>query len=228
MVARLEQSRTPTAYLSIYLYIWGCSLRELPLFCLTNFVRPNTGKTKILHRSIDRIWNYSGQKSWIFLLYIKSSPSPTGSNWIWYGQSKHQLEFVKKLNLDAQNPRSNTSIPSVCVGFVNSGYQPELAESKMWLATKKCLSASCPCHLFLARNHRQAIKEPQPPPYLQPHDWLRVLNHIKLGIAIIFWEGLSSIGLPSNFFLCSWPDRSHEEPVLLFCSNGELVEKQLQ
>ena len=35
------------------------------------------------------------------------------------------------------------------------------------------------------------------------HKFDKVLNHIKLGIAIIFWEGLSSIGLPSNFFLCS-------------------------
>ena len=41
-------------------------------------MRPNKGKTEILYLSIDRIWNELGQKSCMFLLDIKSSPSPNG------------------------------------------------------------------------------------------------------------------------------------------------------
>ena len=41
----------------IYLTRMGYRLGELPFFSLTNFVRPNTGKTKILHISPDRIQN---------------------------------------------------------------------------------------------------------------------------------------------------------------------------
>ena len=58
----------------IYLYILGCSLGELPLFSLnsglTNFVRQRTWKTEIVHISRDRIWNKSGHKQYMYLLYI--------------------------------------------------------------------------------------------------------------------------------------------------------------
>ena len=42
-------------------------------FGLTNFIRPNTGKTEIWHIPIDRIWHYSGQQSYMYFLDIKLS-----------------------------------------------------------------------------------------------------------------------------------------------------------
>ena len=53
----LPQSRAPTAYLYIC-KVKAVVLTSFKLFGLTNFVRPNTWKTKILYLSIDRIWIY--------------------------------------------------------------------------------------------------------------------------------------------------------------------------
>ena len=54
---------------------------------------------------MDRIYNYSGWKYDMYLLYIKYSPSPTGSGWIWHGQKNkkvfHQDEFVSS---ETKNP----------------------------------------------------------------------------------------------------------------------------
>ena len=74
---------------------------------------------------MDRIWNYSCQKSHLYLVDIKSSPSLTRRGWIWYGQNNntkyvfHQSEFVNNFDLKAQNLRRDTSIPRVSEGLVN-------------------------------------------------------------------------------------------------------------
>ena len=47
-----------------------------------------TWKTKLLHLSIDRMWNYSWQKSQ--MIDIKSCPSPTGRGFVWYGQNNNK------------------------------------------------------------------------------------------------------------------------------------------
>ena len=77
---------------------------------LTNFVRPNILKTKTLHLSIERIWNYSWQN--FTCIYTILNPAPhipartateicLPSGWICWQK-----------NFEAQNPRRNTSIPS--------------------------------------------------------------------------------------------------------------------
>ena len=58
------------------------------------------------------------QKYHIYLLDIKSSPSPTGQN----NNNKNVfnlVQFVNKNNLEAQNPSRDISIPSVSAGLGN-------------------------------------------------------------------------------------------------------------
>ena len=53
----------------------------------------------------------------MYLLDIKSSPSPTGSGWIWQKDDFLQFECVDKWNLETQNPGRDTSIMSVSSGL---------------------------------------------------------------------------------------------------------------
>ena len=67
------------------------------------------------------IWNYLGQKFHMYLLDIQYSPSQTGR----FDMARttatifvlHQAEFVDRFNLETQNPRRDTSIPSVSAGL---------------------------------------------------------------------------------------------------------------
>ena len=82
---------------SIYLCRSGFSLDKLLLFGVTTFVRPYTGKTDILN-------------------------PPTGRGCFDIARTTrknvfHQFEFVNKFNLETQNPRRDTSIPSVSAGL---------------------------------------------------------------------------------------------------------------
>ena len=61
--------------LSIYVYLdYAVVVESLRMLGLTNFVRRNILKTKILHISIDRIWNYSWQN--LTHIYKISNPAP--------------------------------------------------------------------------------------------------------------------------------------------------------
>ena len=82
---------------------------------LTNFVRPNILKTKILHLSMDRIWNYSWQN--LTCMYKILNPALIYCREQQQKYVFHQVEFVDKNNLEAQNPRRDTSIPSVSAGL---------------------------------------------------------------------------------------------------------------
>ena len=86
---------------------------------LTNFVRTNILKTKILHLSTDRLGKYSLQN----LTCIYKILNPALSNWREQQRKhvSHQIEFVDKNKLEAQNARRDTSIPSVSTGLVGGG-----------------------------------------------------------------------------------------------------------
>ena len=85
------------------------------MFGLTKLVRPNTWKTKILHLSIDRIWNYLRQNITYLIQPLTYWPKQQHK----YGFN--QVEFVNKNSLEAQNPRRDTNIMSVCTGFIGGG-----------------------------------------------------------------------------------------------------------
>ena len=60
----------------------------------------------------------------MYLLDIKSSPSLTGQNSN-ISMSSIKLNLLTKNNLEPQNPRRDTSIPSVSAGLGDSGVRKE-------------------------------------------------------------------------------------------------------
>ena len=73
--------------------------------------------------SIDRIWKYLLQQSHMYLLDIKSSPSPSGRSciFIWPEQQN-------KFNLETKNHRKDTGILSVNTGLVQQSYPVQLTD----------------------------------------------------------------------------------------------------
>ena len=95
------QSRASTSYIFI------CSLGELQV------IRTN----KLCHAEDKNLASIYGQdmeilmtESYMYLLDIKSSPSLNGQN-------SNMLNLLTKNNLEAQNRRRDTSIPSVSAGL---------------------------------------------------------------------------------------------------------------
>ena len=107
------------------------------MFGLTNFVRPNILKTKILHLSMDRIWNFSWQN--LTCIYKILNPALIYCREQQQKYVFHQVEFVDKNNLEAQNPRRDTSIPIVSAGLILPRYENTINDIKLSLDLGKHL-----------------------------------------------------------------------------------------
>ena len=94
-------------------------MESFRLFGLIKFVRPNIWKTTYCIY-VETGYGITHNRNLTCILDFKSSPLLTGknkkTNYVF-----HQVEFVDKNNLEAQNPRRDTSIPSVSAGLSGEG-----------------------------------------------------------------------------------------------------------
>ena len=104
-------SKQVTYSLSSYLSRLGCSLGELPLFGLTNFVRPNTWKTKKQYIYLQTGYGYMHDSSPTYICQI-INPAPckvveAGFDIARLTTKKffHQFLFVNKFKLGNSKPQ---------------------------------------------------------------------------------------------------------------------------